>query len=148
MKCIGCDLEKGKIKSEMVFETKNFSVRQDYEIPIPGFIIISSKKHIKGIEDLNEDERKEFIEVMYKVRKVMTEVLDIKYVYIVQKEDSIIARSHFHIWLVPRYKWMERFGGKIASITNIAEYAKENMKTDENLAKIKEIALRIKEKLN
>ena len=143
--CIGCDLLKAK--AEKVGETKNFVVRQDYETPIPGFMIISSKKHIKGIEDLSEDERKEFIELLFRVRKAMTDALGIKYVYIAQKEDSIINRSHFHIWLFPRYGWMEEYGRKIASITHIVDYARKNMKTDENIAKVKQAAEKIKGKL-
>jgi len=141
-KCIGCDLLKSD--AEKITETESFVVRQDYETPIPGFMILSSKKHIKGIEDLTESERKEFIELLYKVRKAMSKSLDVKYVYIVQKEDSIIDRSHFHIWLFPRYAWMEKYGRKIASVTSIIEYSRKHMKTEKNLAKVKETAEKIK----
>lgn len=149
-KCIGCALQKGEFKgmTEKILETKSFSVEQDYETPIPGFIIISSKKHIKGIEDLSESERKEFIELLYKVRSALTKTLKVEYVYIIQKEDTIIARSHFHIWLFPRYKWMEKFGGKIASVTEIIGYARLNMKKEENMAEVKAAALKIKKFLS
>ena len=45
IKCIGCALQKGEIEcvGETVAETKNFDVQQDYEIPIPGFMILASK---------------------------------------------------------------------------------------------------------
>lgn len=144
--CIGCALQNGEIKrlGEKVYETKNFDVEQDYETPIPGFMIISSKKHLKGIEDLSESERKEFIDLLYKVRKAMTNILDIKYTYMIQKEDTIIARSHFHVWLFPIYDWMDKFGGKIASVTPIIEYARKNMKNEQNLVTVKEAASKIK----
>ena len=52
--CIGCALQKGEIKrfGGIVTQTKHFEVTQDYEIPIPSFMILSSKEHLKGIEDL------------------------------------------------------------------------------------------------
>jgi len=150
VRCTGCALHKGKLKrpGEKVYETKNFNVEQDFETPIPGFMIVSSKKHIKSIEELNENQRKEFIEVLYKVRKALTKVLKIKYVYIIQKEDTIIARSHFHMWLFPRYKWMDRFGDKIASVTSIIEYSRKNMQNISNLKKVKKASQDIKKYLN
>jgi diadenosine tetraphosphate (Ap4A) HIT family hydrolase len=143
--CIGCALQSGELKRTgcKIGETKNFDVEQDYETPIPGFIIISSKKHIKGIEDLSEKVRKEFIDLVYNVRKAMSTVLGVEYVYLIQKEDTFITRSHFHVWLFPRYDWMNRFGDKIASVTSIIEYARKNMKTDENLTLVKDTALKI-----
>jgi diadenosine tetraphosphate (Ap4A) HIT family hydrolase len=141
-KCIGCSLKNEK----SIFSTKLFEVRQDYETPIPGFMIISSKKHIKGIEDLSLNERKEFIELLYDVRKALTKVLKIEYVYMIQKEDTIISRSHFHFWLFPRYGWMDKFGNKISSVTSIIEYARKNMKDDIN--KIEEINIKIKKYLD
>jgi diadenosine tetraphosphate (Ap4A) HIT family hydrolase len=70
IECIGCAIQKGEIKNiHKILETNNFSVEQDFEIPIPGFIILASKKHIKGIENLDEKERKEFIDLMYEVGK-------------------------------------------------------------------------------
>jgi len=148
--CIGCALQKGTIEryGGIVIETENFDVQQDYETPIPGFMIISAKKHIKGIEDLSEDERKEFIELTYKVRKAIGEILKVKYVYIIQKEDCIKTRSHFHVWLFPRYDWMEKFGDKIASVTKIIEYARKEMKTEDSLKNVKDSVFKLKKYLN
>jgi len=66
VKCIGCALKQGIIKDfgEIVAESKNFDVSQDYEIPIKGFMILASRKHLKGIEDLSKKQRQEFIELL------------------------------------------------------------------------------------
>ena len=81
--CIGCAIQRREIESVggNVAETKNFNVQQDYEIPIPGFMILASKKHLKGIEDFSEKERKEFIDFLFRVRKSMTLVLNVDNVY-------------------------------------------------------------------
>lgn len=149
VKCIGCAVQKGELEVLRVFETEHFTVEQDYEIPIPGFMIIASKKHIKGIEDLNEKERKEFIDLMFKVRKAITKVAGIKFVYIIQKEDSIIRKGHFHFWLFPQYDWiLKKFGAKISDISPAIEYAKETMGDEKNISKVKEVADKISQHLS
>lgn len=132
VRCLGCDLRKGKIGSAgVVLSTKYFEVEQDTEIPIPAFMILSSKRHLVSIGDLSKAEQKEFINVLVKIRLAMKKALEIKVVYLFQNEDT---DSHFHIWIFPRYKWMDKFGKKIQSVRPIMEYAKKELKTKKNLA--------------
>jgi len=78
----------------------------------------------------------------------MTKVLKTEYVYIIQEEDTIAESSHFHVWLFPRFDWMKKFGRGIKSVKPIMEYARENMKTKNNLAKVKKVANKIKKMLS
>ena len=144
--CIGCAIQRGEIKSVggKVAETKNFEVYQDYEIPIKGFMILSSKKHVEGIVNFNEKERKELIDFLFKVRKAMKEVLGVKHVYLVQVEDP---SSHFHIWIFPRSSWMEKFGSGIGSVRPIMEHARKNMKTRKDLDQVKESSEKLRDYL-
>lgn len=140
--CLGCDLRKGQVPSAgVVLATKYFEVEQDTEIPIPAFMIVVSKRHLKGFGDLTQPEQKDLIEVLAKVRRGMEKVLNIKVVYIFQNEDS---SSHFHVWMFPRYKWMDRFGNKIESVRPIMEYAREHLKTQKDLKKIQEATIKLK----
>ena len=61
-KCIGCQIQDGsfKVNGGFIHETENFNVIQDYLIPIPGFMVLQSKRHITSIEEFNEDEQIEF----------------------------------------------------------------------------------------
>lgn len=44
---------------------------------------------------------------------------------------------HFHVWLMPRHKWMiEKFGKVLKNIKQIQDYALENMRIKENIDKI------------
>ena len=43
----------------LIFKTRDFSVEQDWTIPIPGFFVIISKRNIKSILDLTNKEAKE-----------------------------------------------------------------------------------------
>ena len=146
IKCIGCALKKGIISNELIYEGKHFEVRQDYEIPIQGFFVIGSKRHIIGFADFNEAEKKEFIEIICKLRKVMKKTLKIDFVEYLCREDVIKSKinpSHFHIALLPKYKWME----KLPNVIQILNYAKKNMKTKKNIDKIKQQALKMKKRL-
>lgn len=145
--CIGCALEKGLIKAvgDKIVETKNFSVQPDYEIPIPGFIVISSKRHIVGFADFNKQEEKEFIQLFCQLRRIMNKTLKIRYVNILCAEKTIESKvnpSHFHIALLPNHSWMN---GK--NYGEILKYARKNMKTKQNLSKVREAALQIKKEL-
>jgi diadenosine tetraphosphate (Ap4A) HIT family hydrolase len=135
--CLGCAYESHKVNfsRHIILETKHFTIGQDYDFPIPGFFIIGIRRHILSIADFSEKERKEFIELVYRTRKGMGDILGIKEVMLLQNEGSV---HHFHLWMLPRYKWMNRFGKETKSIKPILDYAKRNMKTKNNLKKIDE----------
>jgi diadenosine tetraphosphate (Ap4A) HIT family hydrolase len=137
-KCISCALQRGEISSigGIVAATQHFLVQQDYEVPIPGFMIISSTRHIQSIDELTIAERSDFIELLAKVRCAMREVLQIKTVYLVQEEDS----SHFHLWLFPRYSWMKNREKKIDSVKPIMRWAQEHLNTPENIRHVELVA--------
>jgi len=147
--CIGCALQRGEIgtSSGVIYEGKHFEVRQDYELPIAGFFIIASKRHIVGFADFNEKEQKEFIEILFKLRKVMRDKLGIKYIRLFMKEKTIESKkspSHFHLGLLLEHKWMKEF----RSSREIIDHAKENRKTKKNIKIVKKYANKAKKYMN
>lgn len=132
--CLACAREKGEVSLGNIVKSKYFDAHQDYEIPIPGFIIISSRRHIQSVDEFNDAEQKDFINFLCKIRSAMRKALSVKTVYLFQAEDTT---HHFHVWIIPRYDWMKKkFGTKIESVRPIVKYAKENFRTKTNLAKI------------
>ncbi len=56
---------------------------------------------------------------------------------------------HFHTSLFPRQDWMQKkFGRIISNLKNIQEYAKEQMRTPENLENIAKTLELLKTELN
>jgi diadenosine tetraphosphate (Ap4A) HIT family hydrolase len=57
-KCIGCSIGSGEVvpPGGIITETKNFVLHQDPEVPIKGFLIIASKKHIQSISQITPEE--------------------------------------------------------------------------------------------
>ncbi len=142
--CLGCAIQNGEVESPggSIAATKYFDAYQDYEIPIPGFVILASKRHLQSMDEFTDEERADFIDFLCRVRKGMREALDVQVVYLIQEEDT---SHHFHVWIFPRYDWMtEKFGKKIQSVRPIMEYARENLKIPENLRKVDEAMEKLK----
>lgn len=118
---------------QTVISTDFFQVAQDWEIPIPGFLVIASVRKTRSISELNDAELIELVALQRSLRRGMNDVLGIKDVYFFQNEDS----DHgFHIWIFPRHAWMERFGRKIQSVRPIMEYAVASMSTEQVFAEV------------
>jgi diadenosine tetraphosphate (Ap4A) HIT family hydrolase len=129
--------------NDKVVIKENFDVLQDWEVPIPGFLIVACKRKIKSIMEFNQAETEEFLPLVIKLRKALKEVQNIDYVYLFQAEDT--RHELFHLWIFPRYAWMEeKFGKRIESVRPIIEYAKAHMSDDKNVQEIKNITRKLK----
>jgi len=145
--CLSCDLISGKIPLPFgsILQDEHFDAHQDFEIPIPGFVIVVSKRHIESIDEFTEEEKTDFINFMIKVRKAIRTVLNIEYVYLIQEEDT---RHHFHFWLFPvTDDFLQKFGRGVKNVRPYMEYARANLKTDQNLKVIQESADKMREYL-
>lgn len=144
--CLSCDLLKKQKDTigGVIISTKHFEARQDYAVPIPGFVILSTKRHVKSIDEFTREERHEFIDLLYEIRKNMRSALNIETAYLIQEEDA----SHFHLWLFPRYDWMNELGRKIKSVKPIMQWAQKNLQTPENLENIRDATEKLRKFLS
>ena len=143
--CLGCAIQSGEVETPggVIASSEHFEAQQDYEIPIPGFVILTSKRHLVSFDEFTKDEQQDFIKLLCRVRKGMREALGVNTVYFVQEEDT---QHHFHVWLFPRYGWMtEEFGRKINSVRPIMEYARKHMKTADNLVKVDQATQKLRQ---
>ena len=67
--CLGCEIINGNLKpfGDILFRNENFAVTQDYELPINGFIIISSIRHIEKFTELSEIEQFDLTKLINKI---------------------------------------------------------------------------------
>lgn len=144
IKCFSClfQNDENTYQNYSIASSNYFVAHQDFGVPIPGFVIIASKRHIKSIDEFNSEEKINFINFISQLRQTMRQACDIQIIYIIQLEDTA---HHFHVWMFPRYKWLiEKFEGNIQSIIPIVKYAKENMNTIEFKNEINKIILKMK----
>lgn len=131
--CLGCQIAKKLIDCPggTIFETDNFVLNQDFDIPIESFFIIGSKKHIQSLMDFSEEELNELILLINKVRKIMKGLFEIETIYIFQDENA----PHFHIWIFPQLNWMNKIGKGVQYIPSIIEYSKKHPAKKEDIIK-------------
>ncbi|WP_227396146.1 HIT family protein [Jeotgalibacillus aurantiacus] len=131
VKCLSCAITGGLVEPEggVICETEYFHAHQDVAYPIPGLVILASKRHITCLDELTEKERLDYITTMSRIRAAQREELGIEHVYYFYNEDTT---HHFHIWMVPRYDWMKDFGRSVESLRPAMLHARHELNTDEN----------------
>ena len=146
--CLSCAISSKKVRpyGGIICETKNFILTQDFSRPINGFVVISSKRHVVTYDELNHEERVELAELTFKTQRALKKsgVCDFFNIYVAEYQEG-----HFHLQILPRYKWMEDERGTIIGNLNRGfAYAKEHLKTEENLRLISETLQKLKVEMN
>lgn len=146
--CLGCELSNGNIQpfGGILYSGNGFYVSQDFELPISGFIIISSKRHVEKWIELTKSEQAELTSLINKTLTVLEKNK-------VAEEYNVVLEEkqgyHFHVWLMPRHKWMiESFGKVLKNIAAIQDYAIKNMRTKANFDEIERTCKLLKTELN
>ena len=130
--CMGCAVSRGEMQvpGGIIKRTANFCVHQDPLIPLPGFLVIASLRHIHSISEMQEEEYVEFANLLRTARLVIEQVVEVQNLSLVQEEYS----SHFHLWFFP---WTESVLAQYGqpSLTKIrgimADYRQEAIKPED-----------------
>jgi diadenosine tetraphosphate (Ap4A) HIT family hydrolase len=137
--CPGCAYanHEFKLPCGMAYEDELFTLSQDWELPIEGFMVLSPKRCIEFFSELTEEERIKSFDLVNKTINILKEnnVCDRFNVIFEEKEGR-----HFHIWIMPRHKWMsDMFEDITDNIGEIFAYAKSNFHDQSIYNRIKEI---------
>jgi diadenosine tetraphosphate (Ap4A) HIT family hydrolase len=147
VECLSCALTSGLIEPDggVIIETEYFHAHQDVAYPIEGLVILASKRHVKCLDELIDEERLDYINVMTRIREAQRGVLGIEYVYYFYNEDTT---HHFHTWMVPRYDWMKEFGRSVESVRPVLLHARNHKNTVENNQRVMSAIEALKNALN
>lgn len=137
--CPGCAYAKHEFELPcgMVYENDKFTLSQDWELPIKGFMIVSPKRCIEKFSELTVDERNELFLLVDKTIKILREnnICDRFDVIFEEKENR-----HLHVLIMPRHKWMtELVDDIIDNVGVILKYAKDNFRNEETYKAIEDI---------
>lgn len=80
VECLSCAITNGLIEPDggVVMETEYFHAHQDVAYPIKGLVILASKRHIKCFDELTEEEKLDYMNLLSKIRKAQRQVLGIE----------------------------------------------------------------------
>jgi diadenosine tetraphosphate (Ap4A) HIT family hydrolase/GNAT superfamily N-acetyltransferase len=136
VECLSCAVTAGLVESSggTIAETKYFHAHQDIAYPVPGLVIIASKRHFYGLDEMDDNEASEYIQFLRRIREAQRKRLGIEHVYYFYNEDTT---HHFHIWMVPRHDWMDAFGRSVESVRPVLLHARNEMATEDNLEKVR-----------
>ena len=137
--CPGCAYARHEFYLDcgMAYENERFTLSQDFELPIPGFMIVAPKRHIEMLSELTDEERNEMFSIVDKAVKIMrANHICERFDYIFEEKES----RHLHVWILPRYDWMtERADDILANLESIFEYALLNFRNEDTYREIKRI---------
>jgi len=123
--CMGCAISNQSmlVPGGFIHKTDHFCVHQDPLVPLPGFLVIASLRHIRSISEVHDSEYNELSALVRSTHHAIKEATKIEYLTIVQEESSI----HFHLWFFPWTKEViEQFGQP--TLTKIREIMSEYKK--------------------
>lgn len=130
--CLSCEIVSGRreVTGGPLYETECFHAHQDVAYPIPGCVIVASKRHFTSLADMNDQETETFLPCVKAIRQAQANI-GIDVVYYFYNEDT---KHHFNFWMVPRYPWMSRFGKSVEAVRPALIYARDSMGSEEELA--------------
>lgn len=142
--CMGCAISNGSmlVPGDFIQKRQYFCVHQDPLIPLPGFLVIASLRHIRSIAEMGPVEYEEFSSLLKTTHDAIKKVTGIQTLTIVQEESS----RHFHLWFFP---WtddvVEKYGQpSLAKIREImADFRKQSV-DEEQWKKLHESILKIR----
>lgn|GEM_PF-228426 len=98
--CGMCAFVAGKLKEEIVFENELWQVRSlPGAVPIPGWLMLVSKRHVAGPFDFNDAEALSFGPTLRHLSRQLRKLTGASRIYVAALGE---AHPHLHCHLVPR----------------------------------------------
>lgn len=102
--CIFCKIANGEIPSNKVYENEFVCAFLDLNPDSDGHTLIVPKKHIKDINDIDENSLLEIYRASLEVKKLLEEKLNCDGMIYQQNNGTAQEVKHFHLHLKPFYK--------------------------------------------
>ena len=123
-----------------IYMDEDICISQDASYALPGFYIISLRKHFRNIMELDYKLYQKIGFWIYEVRKAMKDILNIEYVNVYYEEKSS-GSANVHYWLMP-VDTKDKTAPKLHYLY-LKDYL-EQFKLSDNKEKIKEYNTKIK----
>lgn len=131
------------VSGGFIQRTEHFCVHQDPLIPLPGFLVIASLRHIQSISDMQLSAYEEFSGLLRTTHYAIKKATNIEHLTIVQEESS----THFHLWFFPwTQSVIEEYGKpSLAKIRDIMADYKQRSLSELEWRQLKESIEKIKQ---
>lgn len=128
----------------ILYDGKHLVINQDPAVPIPGFMVITLKRHINSYNLLTKEEKIEISNLLYLIEKIEKE-LNISKEFTIVQEDRC---PHFHVWVFPDENWLSNdYPRGIEKLREMFKVSKEKV-TQEKIYETLEVTKKIKQQLD
>lgn len=139
--CPCCGYAKGEfsLPCGMIYQNEDFTISQDWELPIAGFIVVCPvKKHVEKLSELSDDTVSKMYKLIKCIEKVLIENNIAERFSIIFEEKKGV---HLHVWIMPLYNWMMEITNNdpVKHISGVFKYAKNNFRNEETYKEIQRI---------
>ena len=104
--CIFCKIARGEIKSEIIYENKDFFSIFDINALVEGHALVISKKHLETVLDMPNILGSEFLDCVKKTALKLMEEKKAEGFNLHSNNFEIAGQlvNHFHMHILPRKK--------------------------------------------
>lgn len=98
-KCMGCTINSNEIivPGGIICKTRYYSVLQDPFVPLSGFLVINSHRHIQCITEMTKEEYEEYSSLFLITKIVLRKIYPETKFTVIQEDSS----QHYHTWFFP-----------------------------------------------
>lgn len=138
--CPGCAYfnHEFELSCGMAYQNDNFTISQDWELPIKGFMVLSPKRHVNELCELDENERNELFYLANKTMEILKEN-KVAETFILTFEER--KHIHFHVCIIPKHSWMNQLTTDVAGdLKKIIKYAKKTFNSQKDYDEISRVS--------
>ncbi len=99
--CLFCQIIKGKVKTDFVYEDKDIVAFKDIHPKVPVHILILPKKHIDKLQDVGDNDKDLLGSILLVAKKIaISQKIDQGYKIVIncgRKGGQEIFHLHFHL---------------------------------------------------
>ncbi len=105
-KCVFCQIAKGKIPAQVIYENKQLLAFLDNQPEASGHILIIPKEHFATLLDVPADILTNLVRVLQKIAQNIANQLHPDGFNVYQNSGSFAGQTinHLHFHLIPRYR--------------------------------------------
>lgn len=131
--CVGCIVNNAKLfKNGRIFQTELFDISQDFELAVPGMMVISPLRHIPNIEVLNDEELAELGLLQVYCKRALLDLWECEnVVYQLYEKPG----CHIHLVIIPLWKTLN-IRNKYAVLAELMERKDELLNNEANMIEV------------
>ncbi len=136
VECMGCAMGASEMipPGGIIAENESFYMHQDPLVPLEGFLVVASRRHLQSLAELTPEEHADYSSLLRQGREALRLLSGVRSFSVIQEEGS----THFHSWFFPwRDSFVERYGStSLSHIRPAMEHSMQTLNTPDQRARV------------